>query len=74
MLDLSHNLHLRVYLLVQNSVLHEPSLFKLLCCVRDAIKLGGNLVHYSKCTLADAADLVVFGTAFPFLDIFANGG
>jgi hypothetical protein len=73
MLDLFHNLHLRVYFLVQDSVLHESSLLKLLCRIWDTVKLIGNLIHDSKCALADAADFVVFRTTFPFFDMFPHG-
>ena len=74
MLYLSHNLHLRIYFLVQDSILHKSSLLKLLCCVRNTIELGGHFVDYSKGSLTNAADLVVFSTAFPLFDMSANRG
>lgn len=74
MLDFSHDFHLRVYLLVENSILHESSLLKLLGRIWDTVKLSGNLVHNSKCTLANAADLVVFRTTSPFFNMFSTNG
>ena len=72
MFYLSHNLHLRIDLLVQDSVLHKSSLLKLLCCIWDSIELSGHLVDYSKGALANAADLIVLSTTLPLLDMSAD--
>jgi len=69
MFDLSHDLHFRVDLLIKNAVLHESSLLKFLCSIRNTVKLVSDLVHNSKCTLANTANFVIFRAASPFPDM-----
>ena len=73
MLDLPHDIHLHINFLIKNSILHKTSLLKLLCSIRDAIKLVCDLVDHGKSALANVADLVILVTALPFSYASTNG-
>jgi hypothetical protein len=66
MLDLSHDLHLHIDLLIKDTVFHESSLLELFCSIWNPIILGSNLIDDSESTLADGANLVVLRAALPF--------
>ena len=72
MLDFSHYFHLHVYFVIKDTILHKASFLEFLCSVGDAIEFGRDLIYDSKSTFTNAADLVVFRTSFPFLDISSD--
>lgn len=66
MLNLLHNFHLHVDLLVKNAMLHKSSLFELFRGIWNSIILGCDLIDNSKSALTDGSNLVVLQTPFPF--------
>lgn len=65
MIDLLHNFHLILNLLVQNTILHKPPLIEFLCCVRRAVVFGGNFMNGCKCPFPDDTNSSVFIATAP---------
>lgn len=65
MLEISHNVHFVLDLVIDDAILHKPSLFNLLRCVYITVTLGGELEHKRKTSLADRAHYVVFLATIP---------
>lgn len=74
MLDLRHNPHLHVDLLVQDSVLHKSSLFELFSSIWNTIVFVGNLIDNGKGTLTNGSDPVVLRSSFPLFHVSPKRG
>lgn len=69
MLDLPHDLHLHINLLIKDTMLHEASLLEFFGSIWNPIILVRNLIDNSKSALADGANLVVLRAALPLSNV-----
>lgn len=65
-LDLLHDVHLVLHLLIQDAVLHELALVELLCRVRLTGELHGHFMYRGESTSANFAHTIVFVRAVPW--------
>lgn len=73
MLYLGHYSHLRINLLIQNTVFHKSSFLKFLGSKWNSIILVGEFVDHGKGTFADDANFVVLVSSLPFSDMSTQG-
>lgn len=66
MLDTLHDPHLVFDFLVENTIFYELPFVEFLGGVRQAIVLGGHLIHRGECAFPYGADTVVLLTTTPF--------
>jgi hypothetical protein len=69
MVDLLHDLHLHINLLIQYTILHEASLLEFLGSEWNTIQLSGDLVHNRKSSFANRTYSVVLVAALPLSEL-----
>ena len=74
MFQISHNLHLVVDLLIQDTIFHEAPLVKLFRRIDCAMLLGGQLVDRSESAFSNLPGHVVYRAARPMHAVRVGDG